>query len=308
MMFPKKKDVIDLIFPIFGIAVVVILCLHMAVAYDSVSDTPRIKANGEEVFNGPAFFQAFGERIESSITAVQVTKSTPAFLGGGMLICFIAWAYMTTARRKFIKGKEYGTSEWGKLKDISYLFAVNQLAKAIKDIKKKKGLSQDEKKRLIEEAKIKYEDADMLFTRTERICMYNYELNNNTLIIGGSGSGKTRGFVLPNILQAHASYVVTDPKGEILEKAGKFLADVKGYKVRVLNLDEMKLSDGYNPFHYIRMDRDGWEERVLTLIDTIIINTDGGEKRASNDPFWEKAERLFLQALFFATMRGFPDE
>lgn len=156
--------------------------------------------------------------------------------------------------------------------------------------------------------KEKYKDADMLFTQTEHISFYNYILNQNTLILGGSGSGKTRGFVMPNVLQAHSSYVITDPKGEILEKAGYFLSEIKGYKIRVLNLDEKTQSDGYNPFVYIHPERDGYEERVLSLIETIIINTDGGEKKGGSDPFWDKAERLFLQAVFFFTTDGFVAE
>lgn len=156
--------------------------------------------------------------------------------------------------------------------------------------------------------KAKYKDADMLFTKTERISLYNWKLNNNTLILGGSGSGKTRGYVMPNILQAHSSYVITDPKGEILEKAGHFLSKIKGYKIRVLNLDEKSLSDGYNPFIYIHPERNGYEERVLSLIETIIINTDGGEKKGGSDPFWDKAERLFLQSIFFFTCDGFIPE
>ena len=113
---------------------------------------------------------------------------------------------------------------------------------------------------------------------------------------------------MPNVLQAHSSYVITDPKGEILEKAGYFLSEIKGYKIRVLNLDEKTQSDGYNPFVYIHPERDGYEERVLSLIETIIINTDGGEKKGGSDPFWDKAERLFLQAVFFFTTDGFVAE
>lgn len=164
----------------------------------------------------------------------------------------------------------------------------------------------------------KYKNADALFTKTERISIHNYVLNNNTLIMGGSGSGKTRGFVMPNILQAHSSYVVTDPKGEILEKAGHFLSTVDwtdakgeihhGYKIRVLNLDNKAVSDGYNPFHYLKPGKPGYEERVLSLIEAMIINTDGGEKKGGSDPFWDKAERLFLQALFFFTSTAFKEE
>lgn len=163
-------------------------------------------------------------------------------------------------------------------------------------------------KDILHEIHDKYKDADMILTKTERMSIYNYKLNNNTLILGGSGSGKTRNYVMPNILQAHSSYVVTDPKGEILEKSGRFLRDIKGYKIRVLNLDDKTKTDGYNPFVYIHPDRKGYEERVLSLIEAIIINTDGGEKKNSSDPFWDKAERLFLQALFFFTCDGFREE
>lgn len=163
-------------------------------------------------------------------------------------------------------------------------------------------------KQKIDKIKKKYENADAILTKTERISIYNYVLNNNTMILGGSGSGKTRGYVMPNILQAHSSFVVTDPKGEILEKAGYFLETVKGYKIRVLNLDDKSKSDGYNPFAYIHPERAGYEERVLSLIEAIIINTDGGEKKGGSDPFWDKAERLFLQAIFFFVCDGFVPE
>lgn len=157
----------------------------------------------------------------------------------------------------------------------------------------------------IAELKRMYRNADAILTKTERVSIYNHEVNNNTLVLGGSGSGKTRGFVIPNILQAHSSYVITDPKGEILEKVGYFLRELNGYDIRVLNLDNKQKSDGYNPFVYVHPEREGYEERILTLIKTIIINTDGGEKRNSSDPFWEKAEELFLQAMFFFTCDGF---
>ena len=155
----------------------------------------------------------------------------------------------------------------------------------------------------IKALKNQYKNADALLTKTEKASIYNYKINNNILIIGGSGSGKTRGFVMPNILQAHSSFVITDPKGEILEKGGYFLKN-KGYDIRVLNLDNKALSDCYNPFIYIHSERDGYEERVLELIEAIIVNTDGGERRKSSDPFWEKAERLFLQAIFFFVCDG----
>ena len=152
----------------------------------------------------------------------------------------------------------------------------------------------------------KYDNADMILTRTERICLYNYLVNLNILVIGGAGCGKSRNFCLPNLLQAHSSFVVTDPKGELLEKCGEFLKR-KGYTIRVLNLDEKKDSDCYNPFKYIHPERDGYEERILTLIQTIIANTTK-DKSSSQDPFWENAEKLFLQALFFFVTDGFSEK
>ena len=122
----------------------------------------------------------------------------------------------------------------------------------------------------IERIKEKYKDADMLLTNTEHISIYNYVLNNNVLIMGGSGAGKTRGFVIPNILQAHSSYIVTDPKGEILEKTGYFLKNIKGYKIRVLNLDDKAKSDGYNPFVYVHPERDGFEEKFYLLLKRLL--------------------------------------
>lgn len=162
--------------------------------------------------------------------------------------------------------------------------------------------------RRVEAIKEKYSNADAILTSTERISIYKWMGNNNTLIFGGSGCGKTRNYLIPNILQAHSSYVITDPKGEILEKTGYFLEKVKGYNIRVLNLDSMKSSDYYNPFHYIHPEREGYEERVLSLIETIIMNTNGGENKGGNDPFWEQAEKCFLQALFFFTCVYFSEE
>lgn len=159
----------------------------------------------------------------------------------------------------------------------------------------------------IAKIRAKYKDADMLLTKTESISFYNWKVNQNILIMGGSGSGKSTCFALPNLLQAHSSFICTDPKGELLEKVGYFLSEIKGYKIKVLNLNSKKDSDGFNPFVYIHPDRDGYEERVLTLIETLIVNTEG-ENQKSNDPFWPMAERLFLQSIFFFTVDGFVPE
>ena len=119
--------------------------------------------------------------------------------------------------------------------------------------------------------------------------------NNNILVIGGSGTGKSRFMIKPNMLQANSSFVITDPSGELLESMGSFLKE-KGYDIRVFNLVQMDHSNCYNPFHYIRN-----EEGVLTMINALIKNTTP-KGSSSNDPFWEKAETALLQAICFYLM------
>lgn len=316
-MEPKKKDFLDYIIPLIGVVIIFFLSLHMAISYEVVKNEPIIKEietetgiEKREQFDYVAFFNDFSNRVTNHIDEIELVDSTPKFVSGSALLCLMVWGYFATSKKKLINGKEYGTAEWATEKDIKDLTAAYISAQEIKKVKHslKYLFARDKKKKKITEINKKYEDADMLLTATERISIYNFKVNINTLIIGGSGSGKTRGYVMPNLLMAHASWVVTDPKGEILEKSGYFLEKVKGYKIRVLNLDEKTLSSGYNPFVYIHKDRAGWEERVLSLIETIIINTDGGEKKGGSDPFWDKAERLFLQAVFFFTVEGFPPE
>ena len=136
----------------------------------------------------------------------------------------------------------------------------------------------------------------MLLTQTERLMMSSrpkhpkYARNKNVLVIGGSGSGKTRFFVKPNLMQMHSSYVVTDPKGTVLIECGKLLQRGR-YKIKVLNTINFKKSMRYNPFAYLRSEKD-----ILKLVNTIIANTKGdGEK--SGEDFWVKSERLFYCAL-----------
>lgn len=117
--------------------------------------------------------------------------------------------------------------------------------------------------------------------------------NNNIVVVGGSGAGKSRFFVKPNVLQANASFVITDPSGELLESCGKFLEEKMGYKIKIFNLVQMNFSDHYNPFHYIRDD-----EGVMQMINCLITNTtpSGASK---GDPFWEKSETALLMAISF---------
>ena len=167
--------------------------------------------------------------------------------------------------KKYRKGVEYGSARWGGPKDIAPYIDPNF-------------------------------DNNILLTQTERLTMNNRPKdpktarNKNVLVIGGSGSGKTRFFVKPNLMQMHSSYVVTDPKGTVLVECGKLLQR-GGYKIKVLNTINFKKSMHYNPFAYLRSEKD-----ILKLVNTIIANTKGdGEK--SGEDFWVKSERLFYCAL-----------
>ena len=142
----------------------------------------------------------------------------------------------------------------------------------------------------------KFED-NVILTETERLTMEGrpaagpkYARNKNILVIGGSGSGKTRFFVKPNLLQMHSSYCITDPKGTILIETGKALQE-NGYVIKVLNTINFAKSMHYNPLAYIRSEKD-----ILKLVNVIIANTKG-EGNQSGEDFWVKAERLYYCAL-----------
>lgn len=178
--------------------------------------------------------------------------------------------------KKYRKGMEYGSARWGTDEDIKPytdpVFANN-----------------------------------IPLTQTERLTMNSrpkqpkYARNKNILVIGGSGSGKTRFFVKPSLMQMHSSYVVTDPKGTVLIECGKLLQQKGGYRIKVLNTINFKKSMHYNPFAYLRSEKD-----ILKLVNTIIANTKGdGEK--SGEDFWVKAERLFYCALIGYIWYEAPD-
>ena len=166
--------------------------------------------------------------------------------------------------KKYRHGMEYGSARWGTPKDIEPFMAP------------------------------KFED-NIILTKTERLMMSNRPpdpknaRNKNVLVVGGSGSGKTRFWLKPNLLQCHSSYVVTDPKGSIVVECGNALLK-NGYKVRILNTINFKKSMHYNPFAYVHSEKD-----ILKLVTTLMTNTKG--EGSGGDPFWEKSERLLLTAL-----------
>ena len=166
--------------------------------------------------------------------------------------------------KKYRHGMEYGSARWGTPKDIEPFMAP------------------------------KFAD-NIILTKTERLMMSNRPpdpknaRNKNVLVVGGSGSGKTRFWLKPNLLQCHSSYVVTDPKGSIVVECGNALL-MNGYKVKILNTINFKKSMHYNPFAYVHSEKD-----ILKLVTTLMSNTKG--EGSGGDPFWEKSERLLLTAL-----------
>ena len=166
--------------------------------------------------------------------------------------------------KKYRHGMEYGSARWGTTKDIEPFMAP------------------------------KFSD-NIILTKTERLMMSNRPpdpknaRNKNVLVVGGSGSGKTRFWLKPNLLQCHSSYVVTDPKGSIVVECGNALLK-NGYKLKILNTINFKKSMHYNPFAYVHSEKD-----ILKLVTTLMTNTKG--EGSSGDPFWEKSERLLLTAL-----------
>ena len=213
------------------------------------------------------------------------TNWLPSFhmqdLLGGLVTAFLfrlILYYKAKNAKKFRHGEEYGSARWGNRKDIE-----------------------------------PFEDPvfenNIILTETERLTMNSrpkapkYARNKNVIVIGGSGSGKTRFYVKPNLMQMtdRVSYVVTDPKGTIIVECGKMLVN-GGYRIKVLNTINFKKSMHYNPFHYIRSEKD-----ILKLVNTIIANTKGeGEK--STEDFWIKAERLLYSALIGYIWYEAPEE
>ena len=196
-------------------------------------------------------------------------------VAGAVVIRIVIYVKGKNAK-KYRKGMEYGSARWGGKEDIQPYIDPD------------------------------FQD-NILLTQTERLTMSSrpknpkYARNKNVVVIGGSGSGKTRFFVKPNLMQLHSSYCVTDPKGTILIECGKLLQR-GGYRIKVLNTINFSKSMHYNPFAYIRSEKD-----ILKLVNTLIVNTKGDGEKSSED-FWVKAERLLYSALVGYIWYEAPDE
>lgn len=252
MRFNKQKIIKILPFP------------FLAYFFNKISEAFTTAAGttaGEKIIEG---MNNFGRVFSDPLPSFRPIDLL-AGAAGAVLVKVIIYVKGKNAK-KYRKGIEYGSACWGKPEDIKPYMAD------------------------------KFED-NIILTETERLTMDNrpkagpkYARNKNVLVIGGSGSGKTRFFVKPNLLQMHSSYVVTDPKGTVINEVGNALLE-GGYKIKVLNTINFAKSMHYNPLAYIRSEKD-----ILKLVNTIIANTKG-EGTQSGEDFWVKAERLYYTAL-----------
>ena len=248
--------------------------LFFVYLFDKVGQAVRLSPgadlSGKVLSLGEGFSMAFANPLPSFAPMDLLIG-----IAGAVLIRLMVYFKGKNAK-KYRKGIEYGSARWGTAEDIKpYTDPVFQ--------------------------------NNVLLTQTERLTMNSrpkqpkYARNKNILVIGGSGSGKTRFFVKPSLMQMHSSYVVTDPKGTVLIECGKLLQR-GGYRIKVLNTINFKKSMRYNPFAYIRSEKD-----ILKLVNTIIANTKGdGEK--SGEDFWVKSERLFYCALIGYIHYEAPEE
>ena len=210
-----------------------------------------------EIFSENFSWNFFEDPTKIYLGKEELLGGVVAVIGLGLF-----FLYHKYDRKNFREKTEHGSAEWGEKKDILRVEDKN-------------------------------EERNKLFTQTEKMSLNTRKTfkNNNTLVIGGSGSGKTRFFVKPNLMQMNSSFVITDPKGELLSSCGKMLKD-NGYEIKIFDLINFENSDKYNFFKYIRDERD-----ILKLTNNIIMNTNSPNSKSAGD-FWEKAENALLQALF----------
>ena len=231
--------------------------------FDKVGQAVRLAPGADISAKILNIAQGFSAAFENALPSVYPLDLLVGIVGA-VIIRLIVYVKGKNAK-KYRKGAEYGSARWGNAEDIK-----------------------------------PYIDPDfqnnIILTQTERLTMNSrpkqpkYARNKNVVVIGGSGSGKTRFFVKPNLMQLHSSYVLTDPKGTVLIECGKLLQRA-GYRIKVLNTINFKKSMHYNPFVYIRSEKD-----ILKLVNTLIANTKGEGEKSAED-FWVKAERLLYCAL-----------
>ena len=240
---------------------------------DKLATVFRLAPGTEFIDKLTGGFANFGAAFANPLPSFHPVDLLIGVAGGALLK--LAVYIKGKNRKKFRQGEEYGSARWGRPEDIR-----------------------------------PYMDDDfsnnVILTQTEGLTMNSrpkqpkYARNKNILVIGGSGSGKTRFFVKPNLMQMHSSYVVTDPKGTVLVECGKML-EKNGYVIKSLNTINFRKSMHYNPFAYIRSEKD-----ILKLVNTIIVNTKGDGDKSGED-FWVKAEKLYYTALIGYIWYEAPD-
>ena len=242
--------------------------------FNRVGEGYRLAAGADMVAKGMGAISGLGEIISRN--------PLPSFHPQDLLVGLIGAACIRAAvyikaknAKKYRHGVEYGSARWGNSDDIKP-FINPQF------------------------------DQNILLTQTERVMVGRnkipkYNINKNVLVIGGSGSGKTRFHIKPNLMQMNASYIVTDPKGTVVEECGKMLQR-GGYEIKILNTINFKQSMRYNPFKYIYCEND-----ILKLVNCIMENTKGEDSKGGED-FWSKAEALYYQALIAYIWYEAPEE
>ena len=242
--------------------------------FNRVGEGYRLAAGADMVAKGMGAISGLGAIISSN--------PLPSFYPQDLLVGLIGAACIRAAvyikaknAKKYRHGVEYGSARWGTADDIRPF--INP----------------------------KF-DQNILLTQTERVMVGRnkipkYNINKNVLVIGGSGSGKTRFHIKPNLMQMNASYIVTDPKGTVVEECGKMLQR-GGYEIKILNTINFKQSMRYNPFKYIYCEND-----ILKLVNCIMENTKGEDSKGGED-FWAKAEALYYQALIAYIWYEAPEE
>ena len=206
--------------------------------------------------------------LQSPLNITWTEQSAPS-----IFICSGAYVFglllYSTTRKRTRDGEEHGSAAWGSAREVNRMFAQKENKILTRHVR----LGLDSKK---------------------------HRRSLNVLVIGGSGAAKTRSYVLPNVLEANTNYVITDPKSEVLLATGGWLKE-QGYDVRVLNLVNLEESDGYNPFRYLRDEKD-----VLKLVNNLIQATTPKDSKSS-DPFWEKSETALLQAIILMLFQEAPE-
>jgi len=254
----KRKDIIKIVTSVIPYLIVIVLINKLCLAYRL---TPGREISDKIINIQDGIKSAFAvSRFSMNPLDILIT-----LCGTGLL-----WLSVDIKRKnakKYRKGIEYGSARWGTKSDIEPYID-------------------------------KTHENNIILTKTESLTMNSrpkdpkYSRNKNVLVIGGSGSGKTRFYVLPNLMQMHSSYVITDPKGTLLTECGKMLRTKGGYELKILNTINFEKSMKYNPFAYIRSEKD-----ILKLVNTIILNTKGEGDNNGENSFWVKAERLYYTAL-----------